>query len=600
MELTGYSRPDLPSLHRWVELAHGDDANRILAVIGQTYGRERREAGTEESVRCKDGSSRIWVFSSVGLGLDSSGRRMAITMAFDITDLRRVSLQLATQERHVREILALLPVGVWWVDERGKPLLVNDAAIRIWGGKREVPIEQYGEYTGWHADTGLRLEPGDWAAARAIEKAETCVEEELIIQCFDGPQKYILNSAIPLTDEDGRVRGAVIVNQDVTQRRKQQDELRQSESELRAIFELASVGIVQTDPTTGAILRFNEKYKQLTGYERDELLALPEWRLTHPEDLEKDWQTSPPVIEGTTRSRRHEKRYVRKDGSYVWVRVNAALIPDQQGTPVITVAVCEDITEERAAAQRMAEWNRELEERVRDRTSALEAANRELESFSYSVSHDLRAPLRAVSGFTRMLLEDHGAQLDQDAKRLCRVISDSARDMGRLIDDLLSLSRVGRAELHVSDVDMHGLARAVFHELCVPDQPETVRFLLDAIPGALGDASLLRQVWRNLLSNALKFSARRAQPVIRVTSTVAGGETIYIVEDNGAGFDMRYANKLFGVFQRLHSAREFEGTGVGLAIVQRIVQRHQGRIWAEASPDQGARFHFTLNCRRPS
>ena len=233
----------------------------------------------------------------------------------------------------------------------------------------------------------------------------------------------------------------------------------------------------------------------------------------------------------------------------------------------------------------------EMELRVSERTAELEAANRELESFSYSVSHDLRAPLRAIDGYGRMLEEDYAAKLDAEGLRLLAVIRKSSLRMGMLIDDLLEFSRLGRKTLARAAVDMEALARDAWTEL---GASAAVQLTIGALPSTNGDPALLRQVWINLLSNALKYSARQPSPRIEVAGERAGADLVYRVSDNGAGFDMRYYDKLFRVFQRLHREDEFPGTGVGLAIVQRIVTRHGGRVWAEAEVGKGAKFFFTL------
>ena len=242
----------------------------------------------------------------------------------------------------------------------------------------------------------------------------------------------------------------------------------------------------------------------------------------------------------------------------------------------------------------MERYTDELEERVRERTVQLEAANKELESFSYSVSHDLRAPLRAVHGYTRILLEDYEPHLDAEGKRVCSVISESARTMGKLIDDLLAFSRIGRTDMKPSRVDMATLAKSIFFELTTPEDQERIDFRVGPLPRVWGDATLVRQVWMNLLGNAVKFSSKKDHAMIEVSGERQGDEIVYSIRDNGAGFDMQYVDKLFGVFQRLHSTKEFEGTGVGLAIVQRIVHRHGGRVWAEGETEKGASFHFTM------
>jgi light-regulated signal transduction histidine kinase (bacteriophytochrome) len=224
----------------------------------------------------------------------------------------------------------------------------------------------------------------------------------------------------------------------------------------------------------------------------------------------------------------------------------------------------------------------------------LAATNKELEAFSYSVSHDLRAPLRAIDGYTRILMQEYEPSLDAEGQRVCTVIRKETRRMGQLIDDLLAFSRLGRTQMQPFPIDMERLVKSVFSELTTSLSQERLDFRVGSLPPVVGDPTLIRQVWINLLSNALKFSSKRERAVIEVGSYQGEGETIYFVRDNGAGFDREYVHKLFGVFQRLHSEREFEGTGVGLAIVQRAIHRHGGRVWAEAEVDKGATFYFTI------
>ena len=243
----------------------------------------------------------------------------------------------------------------------------------------------------------------------------------------------------------------------------------------------------------------------------------------------------------------------------------------------------------------------ELERTVGERTQALhalEAANRELEAFSYSVSHDLRAPLRAINAFSAILRDRHAAQLPDEAQRYLRIVSDNARQMGQLIDDLLAMSRLGRQAIHPRTVAPADLVREVLAELRTLDEDRRVDIHIQALPPCQADPGLLKQVFVNLLDNALKFTRRREDARIEIGCTEVDGIRTYFVRDNGAGFDMLYTHKLFSVFQRLHSTAEYEGTGVGLAIVQRVIQRHGGRVWAEAAVDQGATFFFTLEGAR--
>ena len=253
-----------------------------------------------------------------------------------------------------------------------------------------------------------------------------------------------------------------------------------------------------------------------------------------------------------------------------------------------------DIDNERRAEDNLRQLNAELEERVASRTEELEAANKELEGFSYSVSHDLRAPLRIITGFSEMLEESHGKQFDDEGKRRLGVIMREANRMGLLIDDLLAFARLGRQSIRETEIDMKAQATAMFERLISQHEGPPVDFHIGALPNARGDRALLEQVWANYLSNALKFSSKRERAVIEVSAITDEREHIYFVRDNGAGFDPRYQAKLFGVFQRLHNLSEFPGNGVGLALVHRIITRQGGRVWAESTPGNGATFYFTL------
>jgi PAS domain S-box-containing protein len=337
--------------------------------------------------------------------------------------------------------------------------------------------------------------------------------------------------------------------------------------------------------TDFVFLEVNEAFEALTGLNdvvgRKVTDVIPGIRETNPELFE---------IYGRVAATGRPDRFETFVGALgIWFAVSA--YSPQRGR---FVAIFDNITDRRKAESEVQELNRELEARVQARTAELQAANEELEAFSYSVSHDLRAPLRAIDGFSRVLVEEFGPRIDDEGRRLLGVIRANTQRMSQLIDDLLAFSRVGRHGMQRAPVDMAAFAREAFGEQLPEAARARVTLNVGALPNVDGDPAMLRQVWANLLSNAVKFSAPKEKPVIEVFGEVDGEDAVYHVRDNGVGFDMQYADKLFGVFQRLHTTREFAGTGVGLALVQRIVQRHGGRVWAEGAVGEGATFSFAL------
>jgi light-regulated signal transduction histidine kinase (bacteriophytochrome) len=288
-------------------------------------------------------------------------------------------------------------------------------------------------------------------------------------------------------------------------------------------------------------------------------------------------------------------RHRHKNGHYIWLEgMMTNMLHDE--TIKAIVFNLRDVTPNKEAEEEIKTLNESLEKKVIERTVQLEAVNKELEAFTYSVSHDLRAPLRIIDGYTEMLVSDYQKKLDEEAKRMFGIITGNVRKMGQLIDDLLNLSQTSRKELLLYPTDMNKLVQSV-----IDDQfslnGNKAEIKIETLLPAKCDSGLLQQVWSNLISNAIKYSGKEEHPVIRINSFRQKGEIIYQIEDNGVGFDMKYAGQLFGVFQRLHKATEFEGTGVGLALVKRIVAKHNGRVWAESEPGKGATFFFSLPAR---
>jgi PAS domain S-box-containing protein len=341
----------------------------------------------------------------------------------------------------------------------------------------------------------------------------------------------------------------------------------------------------------------SDRFCEILGITRQQFEANPGIipDIVHPEDQADFARLNTAAI--LSMSVFHWEGRVMVGGERIaWIRFSS--VPRQiGGGEVVWSGVVADITERKLAEKQLAALNAELDQRVIERTAQLEEANKELDAFSFSVSHDLRAPLRAIDGFTRILIEEYATALDSEGKRLGSVIRENTGKMSRLIDELLALSRLGRAAVNLSRIDMHTMATSVFHELTSAEGRSRMNFHVDNLLPVDADPTLMRQVWANLLSNAIKFSSKRERAVIQVSAKQSEGDYVYVVADNGAGFDMKYRDKLFGVFQRLHSSREFDGTGVGLALVQRIIRRHGGRVWAEGEVDQGASFCFALPCQ---
>jgi PAS domain S-box-containing protein len=379
-----------------------------------------------------------------------------------------------------------------------------------------------------------------------------------------------------------------IILRDVTERVRAEEAQRW----LAAVVESSDDAIV-SKTLDGTIRAWNTGAEKIFGYTSAETVGKPMLMLFPAGRMSEEADILARIERGES-VEHFETVRVRKGGGEVAVSITISPIKDRNGAVAGASTIARDITERRRAEEEIRHLNEELEQRVVDRTAQLLAANQELEAFTYSVSHDLRAPLRHISGFSKLLTEEYGSTLAPEAQHHVQRIQEGTRRMGMLVDDLLNLARVGRRELTLQISGLKSVVEELIRELEREYEGRQIEWRIGELPFVECDAGLMKQVFQNLLSNAIKFTRPRAQPVIEVGQKNENGSQVVFVRDNGVGFSMKYANKLFGVFQRLHRAEDFEGTGVGLATVQRIVQKHGGRVWAEAELDKGATFYFTL------
>jgi PAS domain S-box-containing protein len=527
----------------------------------------------EYRVRQESGELR-WLKARGRVDSDGAGNAVRFHGAvMDITDLKRT-------EGRIRRLIDSDVQGVMFWNSKGEITAGNDAFLRIVGYTRE---DLEAGRVGWAAMTPPEYAHLDRRSLEELAATGVCTPFEKEYSRKDGSRVPILLGAAIF--EDSPDEGVCFVL-DITERKRVEEERQASEARYRMLFDYAPDGIVIVD-SKGYYLNANASICRMLGYTRDEIIGLNATDIVAAAEIPRIGEALDVIKSKADYQREWQLR--RKDGAVFAVDTIAAAMPDGN-----LLAMIRDITERKQAQAQIQQLNSELEQRVIERTAQLEAANKELEAFSYSVSHDLRAPLRAVDGFSQAVLEDYGPKLPDGCREDLQTIRNGAQKMGQLIDDLLTFSRLSRLPLSKSAVDTGKLVCSVLGEMKRQQKGRQIDLRIADLPPCQADPALLKQIWINLLSNALKYSGKRETAVIEIGCTLEKGQNVYFVRDNGTGFDMKYAHKLFGVFQRLHRAEDYEGTGVGLAIVQRVVHRHGGRIWAESAVNSGATFYFTL------
>jgi len=504
----------------------------------------------------------------------------------EISQRREIELDLRISEANYREQAELLELthdAIFVRGLTGKILYWNRAAERLYGWERA-------EVRGKITHELLRTQapkPID----EIVEEVLDCGfwEGELVHCCRDGRSVTVISRWALRRDAAGQPLAILETNRDITSRKVEADKF-------RGLLESAPDAIVIVD-RFGRIEIVNAQTEKLFGYSRQEMIGRPvemlvpgRFHSTHAADRERFSQAPHTRAMGAGLDLFAQ----RKDGTEFPVEVSLSPLVTGKGT-LISSSI-RDVSDRRRTDVEIQKLNAEL----RHKLDELGAANKELESFSYSVSHDLRAPLRHIDGFARILRDEHAGHLDADGLRYLDRVLQAANQMGQLVDDLIHLARVGRSALVQQTVSLGDLVRQAIAELPEEELGRHIEWRIEALPKHECDPGLLKLVFVNLLSNAVKFTRGREAAVIEVGTRNLDGQTVFFVRDNGVGFDPRYADKLFGVFQRLHKQEEFEGTGIGLATVQRIVRRHGGEIWAEAELGRGATFLFTLGGRPPA
>jgi len=520
----------------------------------------------------------------------------AAVLFTDITERKSAEEALRESRTKLEAALESMTDAVFISDTEGRFVDFNEAFATFHKFKSKADCSktfaEYPDILDVYFANGELAPVEQWAVPRAL-RGETRTNEIYLLHRKDTGDRWVGSySFAPIRNSDGTIVGSVVVGRDITEQKHAEEALRESEERFSTMANNISQLAWMADGT-GWIFWYNKRWYEYTGT-TPELMEGWGWQRVHDPDVLprvlEQWQQS--IETGEPFDMEFPLRGV--DGLFRPFLTRVFPVKDAGGRIEYWFGTNTDISELRKAQDELLDFNRTLEQRVRERTAALEAANRELEAFSYSVSHDLRAPLRSIDGFTRMLLERYSSQIEPTGLDYLHRVRNAAVRMNRLIDDMLKLSRIGRAELRRESVDLSGLAAEVIDDLRERDPERQVQVEIAPKLMVTGDASLLRILLENLLGNAWKFTSKTAEARITIGTKTRDGECLYYVRDNGAGFDMAHAKQLFTPFQRLHTEDEFPGTGIGLAIVQRIIARHDGHVWAEGKEGAGATVYFTL------
>ncbi len=587
--MLGYSESELAGMH-YRKITHPDDIAENEAGLAPVMIGEKRSFRMKKRY-VRKGGGIVWADMSTSSVRDSREKPLyIITHAQEITKPQKAGREIpgTVPDRLVSEGWLSLAqeaakAGTWEWDVQTNHSIWSDELWKLFGlepGSFEPSYEKWLQ----------TVHPDDRQGAdRIVQEAAAGTELNAEWRVIDrnGAVRWLLARGRPLADSGGKLARYIGIVMDITDRKRAEEELKKNESWFRAIFEQAPVGIALTETPSGNFLAVNPKLCEIMGRSEEELRKLNFQSVTHPDDLPVSEENMKRLLEGRVRSYNLEKRYIRPNRSIVWVNLTVVAAWGVGEAPILNIGLVEDITDRKRA-----------QEELSRRSTQLEEVNRELEAFTYSVSHDLQTPIRAMDGFIKIIQKEYGESIDDKFKERLNVVRDNAKTMTDIVHALLKLSRIGRKEMSSSMVDMKDIFEKAWNETKSAHPQRAIKFTLEDLPPAYGDRDLMRQAVSNLLANAAKFTVQRKKAVVHVGSFTEHGDPVYFVRDNGAGFDMAFSGKLFQAFQRLHSRSEYEGTGIGLSIVQRIVHRHGGKIWAAGKVGKGANFFFSLPVRK--